>query len=82
MCPEKWSFGGQSDNTILKNYIEHTFLKLQEEGNVVQQDSYALFNTGCIQSIMNRFSPISPRIKIPIDRFGIWTAFTPLISWV
>ncbi len=46
MCPEKWSFGGQSDNTILKNYVEHTFLKLQEEESIVQQEDYALFNTG------------------------------------
>ena len=46
MCPEKWSFGGQSDNTILKNYIEHTFLKLQDEENIVLRDDYALFNTG------------------------------------
>lgn len=46
ICPEKWSFGGLSDNTILKNYVEHTFLKVQEEGNIVQTDSYAIFNTG------------------------------------
>ena len=26
ICPEKWSFGGQSDNVILKNYIEHSIL--------------------------------------------------------
>ena len=31
ICPEKWSFGTASDNIILKNYIEHTFQKLQEE---------------------------------------------------
>ncbi len=46
LCPEKWSFGNNSDNIILKNYIEHTFLKLQEESNIFQGDSYALFNTG------------------------------------
>ena len=34
MCPEKWSFGGQSDNVILKNYIEHTFSKVEEEDNM------------------------------------------------
>ena len=28
ICPEKWSFGANSDNVILKNYIEHTFMKL------------------------------------------------------
>ena len=46
ICPEKWSFGGQSDNVILKNYIEHTFLKVEEENNIIKTDSYALFNTG------------------------------------
>ena len=24
-APEKWSFGNQNDNSILKRYIEHTF---------------------------------------------------------
>lgn len=38
ICPEKWSFGGQSDNVILKNYIEHTFLKVEEENNIIKTD--------------------------------------------
>lgn len=46
LCPEKWSFGALADNTILKNYVEHTFLKLNEEGNILEENSYALFNTG------------------------------------
>lgn len=46
LCPEKWSFAGQSDNMILKNYVEHTFLKLNEERNILCTDNYALFNTG------------------------------------
>ncbi|MCM1127698.1 MAG: DUF3825 domain-containing protein [Lachnospiraceae bacterium] len=48
ICPEKWSFGGNSDNIILKNYIEHTFLKLQEEEEekILREEEYALFNTG------------------------------------
>lgn len=50
MCPVKWSFGGNSDNTILKNYVEHTFLKLSEEGTVLQESEYALFNTGLYTS--------------------------------
>lgn len=41
LCPERWSFGGHSDNVILKNYIEHTFSKLQEENNILQTDDYA-----------------------------------------
>lgn len=46
ICPEKWSFGVSSDNTILKNYVEHTFSKLQEEDNILEEEEYALFNTG------------------------------------
>lgn len=46
MCPEKWSFGVLSDNVILKNYIDHTFLKLYEENKVIEKEEYAVFNTG------------------------------------
>lgn len=33
LCPEKWSFGTNSDNVILRNYINHTFMKVYSEGN-------------------------------------------------
>ena len=46
MSPEKWSFGTLSDNTILKNYVDHTFGKLYEEGKVIENENYAVFNTG------------------------------------
>lgn len=46
LCPEKWSFGSNSDNVILKNYIEHTLLKVSEEGKMVETEAYSLFNTG------------------------------------
>ncbi|MCC8048638.1 MAG: DUF3825 domain-containing protein [Oscillospiraceae bacterium] len=45
MSPEKWSFEG-NDNAILQNYIEYTFLKLLSEDNIIQTETYALFNTG------------------------------------
>ena len=45
ICPEKWSFGSNADNVILKNYIEHTFMKLEEEGKILQTEKYALMNT-------------------------------------
>lgn len=32
--PEKWSFGSNSDNVILKNYIDHTLEKVYEENKV------------------------------------------------
>lgn len=50
ICPEKWSFGASSDNVILKNYIEHTFMKLEEENKIQQTDNYALLNTGLFTS--------------------------------
>lgn len=65
MCPEKWSFGGQSDNTILKNYIEHTFLKLEEEGNILQENDYALFNTGLYTAYYEPIFAYLTKNKIP-----------------
>ncbi len=55
VCPEKWSFGANSDNVILKNYIEHTFMKVADEGKILenkenQEKEYALFNTGLFTS--------------------------------
>lgn len=46
LVPEKWSFGNQNNNGILKNYIEHTFWRLCEEGKVIEKDDCAIFNTG------------------------------------
>lgn len=61
LSPEKWSFGASRDNTILKNYIAHTFLKLAEEGKVLIESQYALFNTGLYTSfyepVFGRFVP-------------------------
>lgn len=46
LAPEKWSFGSQNDNNILRNYIEHTFSKLYDENKVIEETDYAIFNTG------------------------------------
>jgi hypothetical protein len=46
MAPEKWSFESKSDNSILINYIEHTFSKVYHEGKVSEFDNHSLFNTG------------------------------------
>lgn len=46
LCPEKWSFGSNSDNVILKNYIDHTLEKILEEGKMIEKPEYSLFNTG------------------------------------
>lgn len=70
LCPEKWSFGSQSDNTILKNYVEHTYLKLQDEGNIIQADTYALFNTGLYTQFYEPIFAYFTKNKIP-DR-QVW----------
>lgn len=44
--PEKWSFEDKDDNYILKNYLKYTFNKLQEEGKVIETDTYCAFDTG------------------------------------
>lgn len=44
--PEKWSFNGKEDNYILKNYLKYTFNKLQDEGKVIETDTYCVFDTG------------------------------------
>lgn len=46
IAPEKWSFGEKHDNSILKNYVEHTFGRLYEENKVCERENYAIFNTG------------------------------------
>lgn len=46
MAPEKWSFGAAEDNGILKGYLEQTFRRLYEEKKVLEEEKYAVFNTG------------------------------------
>lgn len=49
---EEWDFSDVTEKkyTILKNYLEHTFRKLQQEKKVVftQDNKYACFNTGLV----------------------------------
>lgn len=56
LCPEKWSFGANSDNVILKNYMKHTFSKVEEEGKIlIEPSKYALLNTGLFTQ---RYEPV------------------------
>ena len=55
LAPEKWSFGNKDDNSILKNYIDHTFCRLYEEKKIVERSKYAIFNTGLFDEY---FKPI------------------------
>lgn len=79
LCPEKWSFGSNSDNVILKNYITHTLEKLSDEEKIIEKDKYALFNTGLYtnfyQEIYAYFIPneISGKQKWFLD--GFYTSY-------
>lgn len=43
---EDWNVPGKTDNCILKNYLKYTYKKLEEEGKIVSETAYGLFNTG------------------------------------
>ncbi|NCD04321.1 MAG: DUF3825 domain-containing protein, partial [Clostridia bacterium] len=49
--PEIWSFADSSKNSILKNYLSYTFLKLNAEKKIVVVDGYAAFNTGLVDKL-------------------------------
>jgi hypothetical protein len=49
--PETWSFGNSAKNSILKNYMKYTFLKLKAENKIVAVDGYASFNTGLVDKL-------------------------------
>lgn len=46
LCPENWNMGPYTDNTILRNYIAHTFMKISEEGKILETPNHSLINTG------------------------------------
>jgi hypothetical protein len=80
LCVEKWTFGDNSDNVILKNYIEYTFRKLLEEHKVIEDATYCVFNTGLYtefyEPIYAYFTPnrIPDRQKWFLDSF--YTPYT------
>lgn len=43
---EIWSFEGNDDYIILKNYLSYTFDRLLKENKVIETEEYCLFNTG------------------------------------
>jgi CheY-like chemotaxis protein len=50
---EEWDDGWGTDKPILKNYLNHTFLRLQYEKKIfISTDSaYAVFNTGLVDAV-------------------------------
>lgn len=46
MAPENWSVSGKNDNSVLKNYLKYTYKKLEEEGKIIKEAKFSIFNTG------------------------------------
>lgn len=80
ICPEKWSFGANNDNVILKNYIQHTFMKIAEEDKIVFSDHHAVFNTGLFSTFYEPIFAIFQKIISPISKNGFWKTFILNIS--
>ena len=55
LAPEKWSFGSNNDNSILKNYIEHTFCRLLEENKVMEKKIMRFLIQDCLMHIINQY---------------------------
>jgi hypothetical protein len=76
LSPEKWSFGSSRDNTILKNYIGHTFLKLEEEDKMLSiPGNYSLFNTGLYTSFYEAIFGYFVPNKIPDKQAWFFEGF-------
>ena len=71
LVPEKWSFGNQNNNGILKNYIEHTFWRLCEEGKVIEKDDCAIFNTGLFDTYYKPICAYFVKNRTPNRQNGI-----------
>lgn len=48
---------------ILVNYVNHTFTKLYEEGKVLEQDGYAVFNTGLVTDLQEEIFALFQKNK-------------------
>ena len=46
LSSEDWNVPGKTDNSVLKNYLRFTYKKLEEEGKIIHESTYGLFNTG------------------------------------
>lgn len=72
LSPEKWSFGEENDNNILRSYIQHTFTRLYDEGKVVEKDNYAIFNTGLFDIYYNPiFAHFTPNLNPDMQRWAL-----------
>lgn len=67
--PEEWDFSDAKvkKNVILKNYIEHTFRKVKEEGKIAysSENKYACFNTGLVTKNLEEIFAFFETNRIP-----------------
>ena len=69
---EKWSFEDKDDNYILKNYLKYTFNKLQEEGKVIETDTYCVFDTGLFSHYYEPIYAYGELHKNPSENTAKW----------
>ena len=69
---EKWSFEDKDDNYILKNYLKYTFNKLQEEGKVIETDTYCVFDTGLFSHYYEPIYAYGELYKNPSENNAKW----------
>jgi isocitrate dehydrogenase kinase/phosphatase len=65
---EEWSFSGSSKNfAILKNYLEHTFRKINQDKKFVYtaDNNYSSFNTGLVTSNLEEIYALFEKNKRP-----------------
>ncbi len=77
LSKEKWSFGDKNDNSILKSYLQNTFLKLYEDNQIVEKETYCIFNTGLFTEYYEPIYAYAPKNNNPkykpwfLERFVI-----------
>ena len=79
LSPERWSFTGQNNFGILRNYLNYTFARLQEERKVFEATDYSLFNTGLLdkyyEPIYSYFIPNTATGTQKWELSGFYTAY-------
>ena len=70
--PEKWSFECKEDYSILKNYLNYTFNKLQTENKVIETDTYCAFDTGLFTKYYLPIYAYGEKYKNPSENTAKW----------
>ena len=65
LSPEPWSFGNNKDHVILKNYLGYTFMKLYDEGKLLEQNSFSVLHTGLYTVYYEEIFAYFTKNKVP-----------------